>query len=165
MKRVIGEGRPRPVRRFALLVPVTLLLVAMASMQLGAAFAKGLFPRVEPQGATALRLTFSALILAAVRRPWRDLRLGRSALPLVAYGVSLGAMNTLFYMALRTVPLREAARVSGPMNSRAMATPRGTVRRARRRLDRPGRGGACPAFAARPRRARRRSGRRRSGPG
>lgn len=77
----------------------------MASMQLGAAFAKGLFPRVGPQGATALRLTFSALILAVVRRPWRDLRLGRSALPLLAYGVSLGAMNTLFYMALRTVPL------------------------------------------------------------
>jgi inner membrane transporter RhtA len=105
MKRVIGEARPRPVPRFALLVPVALLLVAMASMQLGAAFAKGLFPKVGPQGATALRLTFSALILAAVRRPWRELRLGRSALPLVAYGVSLGAMNTLFYMALRTVPL------------------------------------------------------------
>jgi inner membrane transporter RhtA len=105
MKRVIDEGRPRPVRRFALLVPVALLVVAMASVQLGAAYAKGLFPRVGPEGATALRLTFSALILAAVRRPWRDLRLGRSALPLVAYGVSLGAMNTLFYMALRTVPL------------------------------------------------------------
>jgi hypothetical protein len=79
MRRVIGEGQPRPVRRFALLVPVGLLLVAIASMQLGAAFAKGLFPRVGPRGATALRLTFSALILAAVRRPWRDLRLGRPA--------------------------------------------------------------------------------------
>ena len=87
------------------MVPVALLLVAMASMQLGAAFAKGLFPRVGAQGATAMRLMFSALILVAVRRPWRGLRFGRPALSLLAYGVSLGAMNTLFYMALRTVPL------------------------------------------------------------
>jgi len=93
-------------RRPALLVPVALLVVAMVSVQLGAAVAKGLFPRVGPQGATALRLIFSALILVAVRRPWRDLHLvGRGALPLIGYGLTLGAMNTLFYMALRTTPL------------------------------------------------------------
>jgi len=88
-----------------LAVPVALLLVAMVSMQFGAAFAKGLFPKVGPQGATALRLGFSALILAAVQRPWRGLRIDRSLVPLVAYGLCLGGMNTLFYMALRTVPL------------------------------------------------------------
>jgi inner membrane transporter RhtA len=78
----------------------------MVSVQLGAAVAKGLFPRVGPQGATALRLVFAALILVAVRRPWRDLHaVGRGAPPLIAYGLSLGAMNTLFYLALRTVPL------------------------------------------------------------
>ena len=77
----------------------------MVSMQMGAAFAKGLFPAVGAQGATALRLGLSALILAAVHRPWRGLRLDRALLPLLAYGLSLGAMNTLFYMALKTVPL------------------------------------------------------------
>ncbi len=124
-------------RRLGFLVPVALLLVAMASMQLGAAFAKGLFPKVGPQGATALRLTFSALILATVRRPWRGFRLGRSALPLVAYGVALGAMNTLFYMALRTVPLGVAIALEfiGPLTLAAS--------RSRRWLD-----GAWIALAA-----------------
>lgn len=97
---------PRRDRRLSLLVPIALLLVAMVSVQLGAVVAKGLFPRVGPQGATALRLVFAALILVAVRRPWRDLHaVGRGALPLVAYGLALGAMNTLFYLALRTTPL------------------------------------------------------------
>lgn len=91
--------------RRALAIPIVLLLVAMVSIQTGAAFAEGLFPVVGPQGATTLRLAFSALILAAVQRPWRGFRFDRTVLPLIAYGVSLGAMNTLFYMALRTVPL------------------------------------------------------------
>jgi inner membrane transporter RhtA len=86
-------------------VPIALILTAMVSMQLGAAFAKGLFPAVGAQGTTALRLTFSAMMLAAAYRPWRNLRWDRSLLPLLAYGLSLGTMNTLFYMALRTVPL------------------------------------------------------------
>src|SRR5271165_2338585 len=129
MERVIGDREPRPVRRLDLVAPIALLVVAMASMQLGAAFAKGLFPQVGPQGATALRLSFSAVMLAVVRRPWRDLRLDRAALPLVVYGLSLGAMNTLFYMALRTVPLGVAIALEfiGPL---ALA-----ASRSRRRLD------------------------------
>jgi inner membrane transporter RhtA len=77
----------------------------MVSMQFGAAFAKGLFPRVGAQGTASLRLGFSALMLAVVTRPWRGLRWDRPVGALIAYGVSLGAMNTLFYMALTTVPL------------------------------------------------------------
>src|SRR5690606_25084976 len=52
-----------------------------------------------------LRLTFSALILALVLRPWR-LRLDRAGWRAVMlYGLSLGTMNLLFYLSLRTVPL------------------------------------------------------------
>ena len=102
-----SESVPRG-RRLTLLAPVALLVVAMVSVQLGAAFAKGLFPRVGPRrGRTRPGdLIFSALILVVVRRPWRELHLvGRGALPLVGYGLTLGAMNTLFYMALSRTPL------------------------------------------------------------
>lgn len=103
-----------------------LLLVAMLSMQAGAAFAKGLFPKVGPQGATALRLGFSAVILVVARRPWRTLRPLRFTPPLIAYGLCLGAMNTLFYMALRTTPLGVAIALEfiGPLTLALLASRR-----------------------------------------
>jgi inner membrane transporter RhtA len=81
---------------------------------------------VGPQGATTLRLGFSALILAAVQRPWRDFRLHRPVGPLIAYGLCLGSMNTLFYMALRTVPLGIAVALEfiGPLSVAALSTRR-----------------------------------------
>lgn len=87
------------------LYPVILLLIAMASLQGGAALAKTLFPAVGAQGAAALRLFFSALILLPILKPWR-LKLDADGWKVIAlYGLTLGGMNLLFYMALRTVPL------------------------------------------------------------
>ena len=74
--------------------------VAMVSFQLGATFAKQLIPVVGAPGTTALRLGLSALLLVAVQRPWRSMP-SRSAWPVVlAYGVSLGAMNSVFFLRL-----------------------------------------------------------------
>lgn len=85
--------------------PIALLLVAMVSIQSGAALAKHLFPAVGASGATALRLALATLMLVAVFRPWR-MRVERRQWPaLLAYGVSLGLMNLMFYKALETVPL------------------------------------------------------------
>ncbi|HSZ52302.1 MAG TPA: EamA family transporter [Caulobacteraceae bacterium] len=106
-------------------LPIAGLLAAMASFQLGASFAERLFPMVGPAGAAALRLLGSSLILAVVRRPWRGLA-GRPPAPaLIAYGVSLGAMNTLFYLALARLPLGIAVAVEfvGPLGV-AMAASR-----------------------------------------
>jgi inner membrane transporter RhtA len=81
------------------------LLVAMASFQVGASIAKQLIPVVGAPGTTALRLGLSALILVLLQRPWRTVP-SRAAVPvLLAYGLSLGIMNFVFYMALRTIPL------------------------------------------------------------
>lgn len=95
----------RDGRRRTVLLPLAALLVAMVSIQFGASFAKRLFPVVGAEGTTALRLGLASIILFAVLRPWRS-RLSRASLPaLLVYGASLGAMNLLFYMAIRTVPL------------------------------------------------------------
>jgi inner membrane transporter RhtA len=87
------------------LVSVVLLLVAMGSIQLGASFAKTLFQSVGASGAVALRTALATLMLVAVLRPWRT-RLGAGSwTSLAVYGVSLGVMNLLYYLALRTLPL------------------------------------------------------------
>jgi len=81
------------------------LLVAMLSFQVGASVAKQLIPVVGAPGTTALRLGISALILCLAQRPWRSVP-SRAALPvIVVYGLALGTMNFVFYMALKTIPL------------------------------------------------------------
>ena len=86
-------------------LPIGLLLIAMASIQLGASLAKSLFPAVGAAGATALRLGFATVLLAVAFRPWR-MRIERAQWPpLLVYGAALGLMNLLFYKALETIPL------------------------------------------------------------
>ncbi len=98
-------------------LPVCALLMAMISFTSGASLAKRLFPLVGAEGATTLRLVGGALLLLVVLRPWRQkLRLASMG-PLVSYGLAMGAMNLLFYMALRTIPLGVAVALefSGPL--------------------------------------------------
>ncbi len=110
---VIGNGSGAESR----LLPVAALVAGMVSLQCGAAFAKGLFPVIGPSGVTALRVGFSALILLAVWRPWRRSLGRRDAGWIVLYGAALGAMNLMFYQALRTIPLGPAVAIefAGPL--------------------------------------------------
>lgn len=115
---------PRPTA--SVLMPVLLLLVAMFSIQLGASLAKSLFPAVGAMGATSLRLGFGTLLLWLVLRPWR---MPWRTLPwrmLVGYGISLGVMNSLFYLALQTVPLGIAIALefTGPLGLALLASRR-----------------------------------------
>jgi inner membrane transporter RhtA len=100
-----------------LLFAIGMLLISMVSYQCGAALAKQLFPLVGAQGATACRLGLGALILLLVRRPWRSPRHGRDTRALWGYGLSIGAMNLVFYMSLRTIPLGIAVALefTGPL--------------------------------------------------
>jgi inner membrane transporter RhtA len=102
------------------LSPVTsilLLLVAMSSIQAGASLAKTLFHTVGAAGAVALRTALATVMLAIVLRPWRARFTAASWPALAVYGVSLGVMNFLYYMALRTVPLGIAVALefTGPL--------------------------------------------------
>ena len=99
------------------LFAVGMLLVSMVSYQCGAALAKELFPLIGAQGATACRLGLGALILLLVRRPWRSPRRVRDVRALWGYGLSIGAMNLMFYMALRSIPLGIAVALefTGPL--------------------------------------------------
>jgi inner membrane transporter RhtA len=101
----------------SLLVPIAILMVAMACFQIGASLAKGLFPLVGAVGATALRTGIAAVILSIVWRPWR-LRFNRGeARAVIIYGVALGCMNLSFYSALATIPLGLAVAIefTGPL--------------------------------------------------
>jgi len=98
-------------------VPVLLLLVAMGSIQAGASLAKTLFQTVGAPGAVALRTALATLMLCVVLRPWRTRVGAGSWRALAVYGVALGVMNFLYYMALRTLPLAitVAIEFTGPL--------------------------------------------------
>jgi len=96
---------------------VASLVVAMASFQAGASIAKQLIPAIGAPGTTALRLGLSALIVCVIQRPWRSLPSRSSLGVILAYGLALGTMNFVFYMALRTIPLGIAVALefTGPL--------------------------------------------------
>jgi inner membrane transporter RhtA len=109
--------KARSGARGTTLLPLAAILVAMISVQGGASYAKRLFPLIGAQGTTALRLGIAAILLAIVLRPWRSRISPAQAPALLGYGAALGAMNLLFYMALRTVPLGIAVALefAGPL--------------------------------------------------
>jgi inner membrane transporter RhtA len=104
-------------RRFQSLLPLLAVLGSVTALGIGTSFAKQLFPLVGSFGTTALRVGFSALLLLALWRPWRWPLSRADAKSIVRYGVALGFMNLLFYMALRTIPfgLAVAIEFAGPL--------------------------------------------------
>jgi inner membrane transporter RhtA len=91
-----------PQRR---VLPFAALLVAIVSVQFGAAFAKQLFPVLGVERATFLRLALGALLLAPVLKPWRMHVRAREWPLLLAYSSVLGGMNLAFYLAVQRIPL------------------------------------------------------------
>lgn len=93
------------IRTYTQTMGIVALVGSMASLCIGTSFAKSLFDAVGAQGTTAYRLGFSALLLWCVWRPWRFPLSRKNALAIASYGLCLGLINFLFYMAIRTVPL------------------------------------------------------------
>jgi len=116
----------------ATLLSVCVLLIAMVSIQSGAALAKTLFPLLGAQGVTALRVSIGTILLFAFLRPWRHRKkwqLSKSAiLSLFFYGLTLGVMNLTFYLAIERIPIGIAVALefSGPLVLATLASRRVT---------------------------------------
>jgi inner membrane transporter RhtA len=105
------------IRRAPIVLPITLLLLAMASFQAGASIAKTMFPLVGAIGTVTLRIVLGTAILAITMKPWRTRIAPGARRALLIYGMSLGLMNLCFYLALSRLPLGIAVAVefSGPL--------------------------------------------------
>jgi inner membrane transporter RhtA len=97
--------------------PIPALLLAMISVNSGAAIAKTLFPLLGATATASLRIGLSAIILLTVYRPnlfkisnaqWRII---------IPYGLTLGAMNLAFYLALERISIGLAVTIEfiGPL--------------------------------------------------
>lgn len=109
-------GRTGAERRAAL-TPIVLVVAGGLSVQFGSAVAALLMPKAGALGVVTLRLAAAALILLVICRP--KLR-GHSRADwgtVLAFGVAMGGMNTLFYQALDRIPLGIAVtlEVLGPL--------------------------------------------------
>jgi inner membrane transporter RhtA len=85
--------------------PTLLVVVAVSSLQFGAAFAKTIFDEVGPGGTVFLRVLFAAVVLVAI---WRPAVRGRTRADwrlIALFGLCLGAMNLAFYEAIERIPL------------------------------------------------------------
>jgi inner membrane transporter RhtA len=101
----------------AALGAVGLVIVGLLCQDVGASFAVLLFPAVGPLGMIALRLGFSAVILLLVSRPSLRGHSRSDWLTVIAFGVVLAAMNSLFYEAIGRIPLGAAVTIEflGPL--------------------------------------------------
>ena len=94
-----------------------LVLVGIASVQLGAGFAKSLFDDVAPTTIVWLRLVTSALVLVAVLRPRVRGRSRGDWAVVLAFAASLALMNWAIYQSFARIPLGVAVTIEfvGPL--------------------------------------------------
>jgi inner membrane transporter RhtA len=96
---------------------IALVVVAVSSLQVGAAFAVTLFDEVGSSGAVLLRLGIAALVLLAVWRPSLAGHPRSDVLTAVVFGVALGTMNWAIYSAMGRIPIGVAVTIefAGPL--------------------------------------------------
>ncbi|OXA91005.1 EamA family transporter [Flavobacterium hercynium] len=85
--------------------PVTAVLLAIVSVQCGAAIAKTLFPAIGAAGTASMRIGISAIILFIAYRPNLKNITPEQWKIVIPYGLSLGAMNLIFYLAIERIQI------------------------------------------------------------
>ena len=104
-----------------------MILLAVVTIQLGAAVSIHLFPVIGVEGTVAVRITFSAIILGLfVRRSPQVLisAFFRHWQLLLIFGLCLAMMNFFFYKAIERIPLGVAVAVefAGPLSVSAFTS-------------------------------------------
>ena len=96
---------------------IGLVLVGIASVQLGAGVAKNLFDEITPTAMVWLRLASSAIVLLLVARPRLTGRDRADWLTVLGFGVSLGTMNWAIYQSFSRIPIGIAVTIEfiGPL--------------------------------------------------
>jgi inner membrane transporter RhtA len=112
-----GMDNAETRKPLGLLLPILAVISAMAAFQVGAAFAKNLFPAIGPEGAAALRLLFGSIMLIALVRPWRSWPKRAPLLPLFGLGLAMAGAIQMFYLAIDHLPLGIAIAIQflGPL--------------------------------------------------
>lgn len=85
------------------LPPVPAVLLAIISVQCGAAIAKTLFPAIGAAGTASMRIGVSAIILLLAYRPNLRAITADQWKIVIPYGMALGAMNLIFYLAIERI--------------------------------------------------------------
>lgn len=98
--------------------PIVLVLIGIASVQLGAGVAKSLFDEVSPSALVFLRLATSSLVLLVWARPTLRGASRSDLMVLLGFGASLGLMNLAIYQAFARIPLGIAVTIEfiGPLS-------------------------------------------------
>lgn len=102
---------------FARVDPVWMVLIGIASVQLGAAFAKDLFAITTPTALAWLRLCFASLIFLTFARPRLRGRSVRDWTVVGGYGLALAGMNWAIYASFARIPIGVAVTIEflGPL--------------------------------------------------
>lgn len=102
----------------------TLAVVSMFCVQLGSALSLPLIDQVGPAGAAWLRLTAGAVIFLALTRPALHSIERHDVPPLLALGVTTGAMTCLFLAAIERIPLGTSVAIEflGPLSVAALTS-------------------------------------------
>lgn len=94
-----------------------LVLLGIASVQLGSAVAKSLFDELTPTSLVWMRLLTSAIVLGLLARPRVRRRTRAEWVAVLAFGASLAVMNWSIYQSFARIPIGIAVTIefTGPL--------------------------------------------------
>ena len=97
--------------------PVLFVLIAIASVQFGAAVAKGIFHAAHPATLSFLRVLIGTAIFLAIARPRLTGRTPKDWLVAAGYGICLAGMNLAIYLSFARIPIGVAVTLEfiGPL--------------------------------------------------